>query len=116
MSDIDREELCKLFEIAYLSAYKARPFVDFTNWVEWSELNGIKFNVTAYKNHTQSTEFVNFISKTIFEEDVKSKLKNANFIAVFCNGSTDSAVIEKECIYILFVEPFEFEPTLSSLS
>ena len=52
----------------------------------------------------------------IFEEDVKSKLKNANFIVVFCNGSTDSAVIEKECIYILFVEPFEFEPTLSSLS
>ena len=47
----------------------------------------------------------------IFEEDVKSKLKNANFIVVFCNGSTDSAVIEKECIYILFVEPFEFEPT-----
>ena len=34
MSDIDREELCKLFQIAYLSAYKARPFVDFTNWVE----------------------------------------------------------------------------------
>ena len=47
----------------------------------------------------------------MFEEDVKSKLKNANFISVFCDGSTDSAVIEKECIYILFVEPFEFEPT-----
>ena len=111
MSDTEREGLCKLFQIAYLNAYKARPFVDFTDWVEWAELNGIKFNVTAYKNRIQCTEFVNFISKTLFEEDVKSKLKNANFIAVFCNGSTDSAVIEKECIYILFVEPFEFEPT-----
>ena len=116
MSDTEREGLCKLFQIAYLNAYKARPFVDFTDWVEWAELNGIKFNVTAYKNRTQCTKFVNFISKTLFEEDVKSKLKNANFIAVFCNGSTDSAVIEKECIYILFVEPFEFEPTLSFIA
>ena len=32
---------------------------------------------------------------------------------VFCDGSTDPAVIEKECIYILFVEPFKFTPTLS---
>ena len=116
MSDTEREGLCKLFQIAYLNAYKARPFVDFTDWVEWAELNGIKFNVTAYKNRTQCTKFVNFISKTLFEEDVKSKLKNRNFFAVFCNGSTDSAVIEKECIYILFVEPFEFEPTLSFIA
>ena len=79
--------------------------------VELAELNGIKFNVAADKNCTQCTEFVNLISKTLFEEDVKSKLKRANFITVFCDGSTDSAVIEKECIYILFVEPFEFEPT-----
>ena len=113
MLDIEREWLCKLFQIAYLNAYKARPFVDFTDWVQWAELNGIKFNVTAYKNRIQCTEFVNFISKTLFEEDVKSKLKNVNFIAVFCNGSTDSAVIEKECIYILFAEPFKFEPILS---
>ena len=82
--------------------------MDFTDWVEWAELNGIKFDVTAYKNRTQPTEFVNFISKSLLEEDVKSKLKIANFIAVFCEGSTDSAVIEKECIYILFVEPFDF--------
>ena len=90
--------------------------MDFTDWVEWAELNGIKFDVTAYKNRTQRTEFVNFISKSLLEEDVKSKLKIANFIAVFCEGSTDSAVIEKECIYILFVEPFEFEATLSFIA
>ena len=90
--------------------------MDFTDWVELAELNGIKFSVTAYKNCTQCTEFVNFISKTLFEEGVKSKLKNTNFITVFCDGSTDSAVIEKECIYILFVEPFKFEPTLSFIA
>ena len=101
MSDTEREGLCKLFQIAYLNAYKARPFVDFTDWVEWAELNGIKFNVTAYKNRTQCTKFVNFISKTLFEEDVKSKLKMQTLSQLFCDGSTDSAVIEKECIYIV---------------
>ena len=98
------------------NAYKVRPFVDFTDWVKWAELNGIKFTVTASKNRTQCIKLLNFISKTLSEEDVKSKLKNTNFIAVFCDGSTDSAVIEKECIYILFVEPFEFEPTLSFIA
>ena len=116
MSDTEKEGLCKLFQIAYLNAYKARPFVAFTDWVELAELNGIKFNVTAYKSRTQCINFVNFISKTLFEEDVKSKLKNANFIAVFCDGTTDSAVIEKECIYILLVEPFKFKPTLSFIA
>ena len=112
MLDNEREGLCKLFQIAYLNAYKARPFVDFTDWVKWAELNGIKFNVTASKNRTQCIKLLNFISKTLSEEDVKSKLKNTNFIAVFCDGSTDSAVIEKRVHLFSFVEPFEFEPTL----
>ena len=101
MSDTEREGLCKLFQIAYLNAYKTRLFVNFADWVEWAELNGIKFIVTAYKNRTQCTEFVNFISKALFEEDVKSKLKNVNFIAAFCNGSTNSAVIEKVHLYFV---------------
>ncbi|XP_066928483.1 zinc finger protein 862-like [Clytia hemisphaerica] len=116
MSNTEKEGLLKLFQIAYLNAYKGRPYVDFTDWVEWAELNGIKFNVTAYKNRTQCTEFVNVISETIFEEDVKKKLKNSNFISVFCDGSTDSAVIEKECVYLMFVDLTEFEPTLSFIA
>ena len=90
--------------------------MDFTDWVEWAELNGIKFNVTAYKNCTQCTKFVNFISKTLFEEDVQSKLKMQTLSQLFCYGSTDSAVIEKECIYTLFVEPFDFEPIVSFIA
>ena len=48
----------------------------------------------------------------MFEEDVKSKLKRANFITVFCDGSTDSAVIEKEFIFCLLNHSI-FQPTLS---
>ena len=34
---------------------------------------------------------------------------------LLCDGSTDSAVVEKESIYILFVDPDMFQPTLSFL-
>ena len=44
--------------------------MDFTGWVEWAELNGIKFNFTAYKKRTQCTELVIFIKK----QTEKSKL------------------------------------------
>ena len=44
---------------------------------------------------------------------LSEQTKKQKLFAVFCDGSTDSAVIEKECICILFVEPFEFDLTLS---
>ena len=52
----------------------------------------------------------------MFDENIRKKLELANFIAVFCDGSTDVAVIEKECIYILFADPDNFQPKLTFLS
>ena len=40
------------------------------------------------------------------------KLKQANFISVLSDGSMYAAIVEKECIYILFVDPDEFKPKL----
>ena len=37
-------------------------------------------------------------------------------MTVLCDGSTDSAVIEKECIYIIFVDPNTFELRLTFFS
>ena len=33
-----------------------------------------------------------------------------------CDGSTDSAVVEKECIHVLFADPETFHPTISFFS
>ena len=52
----------------------------------------------------------------MFDENISKKLERANLIAVFCDGSTDVAVIEKECIYILFADPDNFQPKLTFLS
>ena len=52
----------------------------------------------------------------IFKTDLQDKLKRANFISILCDGSTDSAIIEKKCIYVLHVDPDTFSSTLSLLS
>ena len=38
------------------------------------------------------------------------------YCSILCDGSTDSAVIEKECIYVIFVDPDTFQPTVSFFS
>ena len=114
MSESERTGMKRLFEAAYLNA-KGRPYSDFKDWIEWAKLQGIKLTV-PYQNCMQSTEFIKYISKALFDENICKKLERANFIAVFCDGSTNIAVIEKECIYILFADPDNFQPKLTFLS
>ena len=116
MSNTKKEVLCKLFQMTYLNAFKARAYTDFVDWIEWAELNGINFHV-LYRNHIQCTEFVKYNSDTPFiSKDIRSKLEKVNFVSVFCHGSTVAAVIQKEFVYILFVDPENFTPQVYFLS
>ena len=115
MSDSERTGMKVPFEAAYLNAKKGRPLSDFEDWIEWAEMQGLKLTV-PYKNRTQCTEFVKYINNVLFDEHVRKKLLNVNFVAIFCDGSTDTAVIEKECIYIMFADPETLEPVLTFLS
>ena len=98
--------MTKLFNLVYLVAKKGCPFSDFADFVElekaYSEVYGGLFK--------QCTEFVKYINKSLFEYEIKSKVKRCNVVTVLCNGSTDSTVVEKECIYIIFVDPETFVP------
>ena len=104
--------LKKLFETAYLIAWKGRPYTDFKDLIELEALHGVAF----LPNNTACCNFINFSSDAIFKTDLQDKLKRANFISILCDGSTDSAIIEKECIYVLHVDPDTFSSTLSLLS
>ena len=115
MSESERTGMKMLFEAAYLNARKGRPYSDFEDWIEWARLQGIKLTV-PYQNRTQCTEFIKYISEALFDENIRKKLERANFIAVFCDGSTGVAVIEKECIYILVGDPDNFQPKLTFFS
>ena len=78
-------------------------------------MHGVKYRV-RYDNINSCVEFIKCINDGIFDKKVKQKLKRANFVTVLCDGSTDSAIVEKECIYVLFVDPDTFEPTMSFFS
>ena len=47
---------------------------------------------------------------------MKEKLLKSNFISTLCAGSTDSSVIEKESIYVQFVEPSSMKINVAFLS
>ena len=105
------------FSIFLVIAKKGRPYTDFVNLIELEKLHGVKFSTSgAHENATACRNFINYSSQCIFEKTLKEKLFRANFISVLCDGLTDSAVIEKECIYVMFIDPDTFRLMCSFLS
>ena len=45
-----------LFEVSYLNSKKGLPYSNFSDWLEWAELQGVKLPV-PYKNRTQCTVY-----------------------------------------------------------
>ena len=112
MSENERQMLVRSFEVAYHLAKKGRPYSDFAELIELEKMHGVKF-LSSYGHRNACKQFIHFISETIFNENVKNKLLHANFVSVLCDGSTDSSIVEKELIYVIFVDPETFVPTCS---
>ena len=53
------------------------------------------------------------ISELFFQRDLYEKLLRVNFIAILCDGTTDTSITEQEVIYIFFIDPDTMKPTLS---
>ena len=93
LNNLDRAYLEKLFHVI---AKKDRPYTDFQDHIELEKLHGVNFSTTgSYENETACRNFINFSSKCIFDKSLKEKLLRVNFVSVLCDGSTDTAVVEK---------------------
>ena len=113
----ERNAMQNLFDIAYMIAYKGRPYSDFVDHIEIEKLHGVKFMPGGtYENDKGCLLFIHFAAKALYERQVKDKLRRANFVTVLADGATDAACIEKEVIYILFVDPDDFKASLAFLS
>ena len=75
----------------------------------------MKFDVTN-NNRNACADFIRYNTESLFDINVKSKLKRLNFITVLRDGATDAAIIEKECAFVLFVDLDEFTPTMAFYS
>ena len=81
------------------------------------KLHGVKFSPSeAYEHNNACKTFIEFSSKCIFEKSTKEKITRAHFVSVLCDGSTDSAVVEKECVYVIYIDLDTFTPVCSSFS
>ena len=117
MTDAQKECFEKLFHVAYSVAKRGQPYTDFMDIIELEKLHNIKFFPGgSYGNESACRDFVNSCANLIFNEEVKEKLLKSNFISILCDGSTDSSVIEKECIYVQFVEPSSMKINVAFLS
>ena len=97
-------------------AFKGRPYCDFTDIIELETLHGVEFfSNSVYENDMAGKIFSHFAAKSLFKKEVKDKFKRANFITVLADQATDAARIKKEVVYILFVDPDEFKPSLEFL-
>ena len=52
----------------------------------------------------QATNFIESISDTM-AESLNVRLKNVNFFSVQTDGTTDAAVVEKESVFVRYVDP-----------
>ena len=113
----ERNAMRNLFDIAYMIAYKGRPYSYFVDHVEIEKLHGVQFMPGGtYENDKGCLLFIHFAAKALYESQVKDKVKRANFVTVLADGAADAACIEKEVIYIPFVDPDDFKASLAFLS
>ena len=83
---------------------------------EIEKLHGVKFMPGGTHENDKGFLFIHFAAKALYERQVKDKVKRADFVTVLADGATDAACIEKEVIYILFVDPDDFKASLAFLS
>ena len=114
MDEKDRDTVEKLHEISFNIALQNLPFTALRSQVEIEKLHGVNFT-GSYENETACKTFIFGISEYLFKETVKKKLELVNFIAVLCDGSTDNSVTEQEVLYVIFVDPETFKPTIKFL-
>jgi hypothetical protein len=92
----ERSAMRNLFDIAYMIAYKGRPYSDFVDHVEIEKLHGVQFMPGGtYENDKGCLLFIHFAAKALYESQVKDKVKRAYFVTVLADGATDAACIEK---------------------
>ena len=113
ISNTERKAITKLHDIVHHTCRKGCPFADFVDLIELEKLHEVKFQASSYENESACRDFINNIADYLFEKDAVEKLKRVNFIALLCNGSTDSSTDEQEVVYVMFVDPDTFVPTLS---
>ena len=108
----ERERLSKLFEIAYFLAREELPFTKYAPLAALELKHGVKLGQT-YMTAPKCKEFTDCIGKA-FEKELVSEINDSKYLSILIDGATDTSVIEKELIFVLFVSK-EGKPSIRFL-
>lgn len=100
-SDTQRSRIVKLIEAAYLLGKEELPFSKFSSIVNLEKLHGVDLG-TTYLNRLAAKAFTMSIGHVMIES-VKEELKQALYVSLMTDGSTDASVKEKELVFVRFI-------------
>ncbi|XP_046542299.1 zinc finger protein 862-like [Haliotis rubra] len=110
--------LDRLFITAFQIAHKGKPLSDFEANLELLERLDVDVG-TKYRNNAGVRSFIHAIALS-FRKSFLSELKNAKFLTIMSDGSTDTAVMEQETVFVRYVslsgEPISFHAATVPLS
>ena len=94
--DLETERIC--FNFAYYLVKQECPFSDYPNLITLQHKNGIK-EFQSYMTDRAAVDFSDCIAEDK-QEDLIKAISTSNYFSLFTDGSTDSAVIKEEVIYL----------------
>ena len=95
------KRLGNLFLNVHAIAKNNRPFSDYLWMVELDRAKGIDVG-TTYLNEEYAKIFCKFISLDILDGLIE-EIERAKFVAVICDRSSDSSIVEQELFFIRYV-------------
>lgn len=108
------DRLKMLFNTAYGVAKNRKPFSDYEFICSIQQKNGIDLG-RDHLNRKACVEFVKSIAGSLHDTLV-DKLKQAKFYTVMSDSSTDSSIVDQECVLVRFVDPETKSPVTSIAS
>ena len=97
-----REKMVKLFNIAFFVAKEEIAFAKFPSLCALHIKNDVELGQTYFNDHA-CRAFVDNIAGVMMDS-LSTKLKKERFFSVMCDGSTDSADLEQELMYVRFLQ------------
>ena len=90
MGEKERSAITKLHDISHYIAVKGHAFTDFSDLIELEKLHNVKFQAGSYDNESACKDFIKNIAECFFDKDLYNKLLRVKFIAILCDGTTDT--------------------------
>ena len=106
LSTMDKKDLEKTkikFEVAYFVAKNELPFTKYKEILELEKMHGVGVG-DAYLTDIKCAEFIDYIGGDL-KEKLVFDLSKAKFFGTLCDGSTDSATLEDEVVYLSYFDP-----------